>query len=125
MIESPSEVSEAELRALLAQLSLDEKVRLMTRVDLPTPWEVPRIGLQPLRLSDGPAGVRPQSPDDYPLLTPCETVGTPASRATVKIFSSRLAPSANVSSWSFELKVVRASRMMSCGYCAAGPVPRE
>ena len=44
MIESASEVSEAELRELLARLSLDEKVRLMTRVDLPTPWEVPRIG---------------------------------------------------------------------------------
>ncbi|MBV9327128.1 MAG: glycoside hydrolase family 3 C-terminal domain-containing protein [Chloroflexi bacterium] len=73
MIESPFEVREAELRALLAQLSLDEKVRLMTRVELPTPWEVPRIGLRPIRLSDGPAGVRPQSPDDYPLLTPCET----------------------------------------------------
>jgi beta-glucosidase len=73
MIESPSEVREAELRALLTELSLDEKVRLMTRVDLATPWEVPRIGLKPIRLSDGPAGVRPQSPDDYPLLTPCET----------------------------------------------------
>src|SRR5690242_224648 len=65
--------TDAELRALIAQLSLDEKVRLMTRVDLPTPWEVPRIGLRPIRLSDGPAGVRPQAPDDLPMLSPCET----------------------------------------------------
>src|SRR5207253_10395493 len=73
MIESPSEVSEAELRALLAQLSLDEKVRLMTRVDLATPWEVPRIGLRALKMNDGPAGVRPQAAGDLPTLTPCET----------------------------------------------------
>src|SRR4051794_11819392 len=73
MIESPSELSEAELRALVAQLSMGEKVRLMTRVELPTPWEVPRIGLRPIPLSDGPAGVRPRTADDYPMLTPCET----------------------------------------------------
>src|SRR5919199_6128169 len=45
----------------------------MTRVDLPTPWEVPHIGLRPLRVSDGPAGVRPQTEGDFPLLSPCET----------------------------------------------------
>lgn len=45
----------------------------MTRVELQTAWEVPRIGLQAVRLSDGPAGVRPQTPGDFPYLTPCET----------------------------------------------------
>ena len=45
----------------------------MTRVDLPTPWDVPRIGLRALRVSDGPAGVRPQGDGDFPLLAPCET----------------------------------------------------
>jgi beta-glucosidase len=73
MIESPSDTADAELRGLLAQLSLDEKVRLMTRVDLATPWEVPRIGLRALKMNDGPAGVRSQGPDDLPMLTPCET----------------------------------------------------
>jgi hypothetical protein len=73
VIGSPAEIADAELRALLEQLSLDEKVRLMTRVELPTPWEVPRIGLRPLPLSDGPAGVRPQGVGDVPYLSPCET----------------------------------------------------
>ena len=45
----------------------------MTRYETGTPWEVPRIGLRPIKLSDGPAGVRPQWPGDFPLLTPCET----------------------------------------------------
>jgi beta-glucosidase len=57
----------------VAGLSLDEKTRLMTRYDTGTAWEAPAIGLRPLKLSDGPAGVRPQSAGDLPLLTPCET----------------------------------------------------
>jgi beta-glucosidase len=73
VIDSSIATADAELRALIAQLSIDEKVRLMTRVDLPTPWEVPHIQLRPLRVSDGPAGVRPQGAGDFPLLSPCET----------------------------------------------------
>jgi beta-glucosidase len=61
------------LRSLVAQLSLEQKTRLMTRYDTGTAWEAPDIGLRPLKLADGPAGVRPQSPGDLPLLTPCET----------------------------------------------------
>jgi beta-glucosidase len=45
----------------------------MTRYETGTAWEAPTIGLRPLKLSDGPAGVRPQSVGDLPLLTPCET----------------------------------------------------
>jgi beta-glucosidase len=73
VIESPTAAPDAQLRTLIAELSLDEKVRLMTRVELPTPWEVPRIGLRALRMSDGPAGVRPQNAGEFPLLCPCET----------------------------------------------------
>jgi beta-glucosidase len=62
-----------EPRALVAKLSLDEKARLMTRYETGTPWEAPGIGLKPMKLSDGPAGVRPQSSGDFPWLTPCET----------------------------------------------------
>ena len=45
----------------------------MTRYDTGTPWAAPAIGLQPLKASDGPAGVRPVGVGDVPLLTPCET----------------------------------------------------
>ena len=65
-------VQQPELRALIPQLSLDEKARLMTRYETGTPWEAPRIGLEPLKLTDGPAGVRPQGPGDFPFLSPCE-----------------------------------------------------
>src|SRR5205814_6235508 len=49
------------------------KARLMTRYETGVPWDVPRIGLRPLKLSDGPAGTRPTGAHDCPLLTPCET----------------------------------------------------
>ena len=62
-----------ELSSLVNQLSLDEKARMMTRYETGIPWEVPRIGLRSLRLSDGPAGTRPTGPHDFPLLSPCET----------------------------------------------------
>ena len=65
--------SDAELRTLSARLALEEKTRLMTRVDLEMPWEAPSIGLRPMRMSDGPAGVRPIAAGDFPLLCPCET----------------------------------------------------
>jgi beta-glucosidase len=64
--------SDADLHALIPRLTLDEKTRLMTRIDLETPWEAPSIGLKPMRMSDGPAGVRPIAPGDFPLLCPCE-----------------------------------------------------
>lgn len=43
---------------LLAQLTLEEKVTLLTGRDFWTTWPVEKIGLRRMLLSDGPAGVR-------------------------------------------------------------------
>ena len=46
------------LESLLAQLSLEEKVRLLTGRDFWTTWPVEKIGLRRMLFSDGPTGVR-------------------------------------------------------------------
>ncbi|WP_433871702.1 glycoside hydrolase family 3 protein [Saccharopolyspora sp. CA-218241] len=65
-------VDEADLRRLLAQLSVADKVRLLTGADLWTLHPLPEIGLRPLVLSDGPHGVRGPTFDerDASLLLP-------------------------------------------------------
>ncbi|MCI2957055.1 glycoside hydrolase family 3 C-terminal domain-containing protein [Agromyces atrinae] len=50
--------SSAELRTLLDQLTLDEKVALISGADFWTTVPLPSIGLRAMVLSDGPAGVR-------------------------------------------------------------------
>jgi hypothetical protein len=49
---------EAEIANRLAQLSLEQKVRLMTGADIWGLHPIPQIGLRRLVTSDGPAGVR-------------------------------------------------------------------
>jgi beta-glucosidase len=46
------------LTALLAQLTLEEKVQLLTGRDFWTTWPIEKIGLRRLLVSDGPSGVR-------------------------------------------------------------------
>ena len=49
---------------LLAALGLEDKVRLLTGVDNWSTCPLPAIGLRPMVMSDGPAGVRGQTMDE-------------------------------------------------------------
>ena len=55
---------EAEIAGRLAQLSLEQKVRLMTGADIWALHPIPEIGLRRLVTSDGPAGVRGETWDE-------------------------------------------------------------
>jgi beta-glucosidase len=55
---------EAELRRRVGQLSLEQKIRLVTGADFWALYAEPEIGLRRLVLSDGPAGVRGESWDE-------------------------------------------------------------
>jgi beta-glucosidase len=55
---------EAGGRALLAALSLDDKVRLLTGADNWRTCPLPAIGLRAMLVSDGPAGVRGVTMDE-------------------------------------------------------------
>ncbi|WP_437773615.1 beta-glucosidase [Arthrobacter sp. KNU40] len=46
------------LESLLAELTLEEKVRLLTGRDFWTTWPMEKIGLRRILVSDGPSGVR-------------------------------------------------------------------
>ncbi|PXA68743.1 beta-glucosidase family protein [Cryobacterium arcticum] len=48
----------ARLTALIDQLSLEEKVQLLTGRDFWTTWPIEKIGLRRMLVSDGPSGVR-------------------------------------------------------------------
>jgi beta-glucosidase len=48
----------ARLDSLVAMLTLDEKVQLLTGRDFWTTWPIERIGLRRILVSDGPSGVR-------------------------------------------------------------------
>src|SRR5437870_11846048 len=66
---------DARLDQLLACLSLEQKVRLLTGADLWSTWPEPAIGLRRMVVSDGPAGVRGETWDerDPSVLLPCPT----------------------------------------------------
>ncbi|WP_345762863.1 beta-glucosidase family protein [Diaminobutyricibacter sp. McL0608] len=49
---------EERLRALLDELTLEEKVQLLTGRDFWNTWPIERIGLRRILVSDGPSGVR-------------------------------------------------------------------
>jgi beta-glucosidase len=69
---------EAELASRLAQLSLEQKVRLMTGADIWALHPIPEIGLRRLVTSDGPAGVRGETWDER---SPSANVPSPTSLA--------------------------------------------
>jgi beta-glucosidase len=50
--------TDARLQTLLAELTLEEKVRLLTGRDFWTTWPLEKIGLRRMLFSDGPTGVR-------------------------------------------------------------------
>jgi beta-glucosidase len=69
---------EAELAGRLAQLSLEQKVRLMTGADIWSLHPIPDIGLRRLVTSDGPAGVRGETWDER---SPSANVPSPTALA--------------------------------------------
>jgi beta-glucosidase len=69
---------EAEIAGRLAQLSPEEKVRLMTGADIWSLHPMPSIGLRRLVTSDGPAGVRGETWDER---SPSANVPSPTALA--------------------------------------------
>jgi beta-glucosidase len=56
--------TDRRLTALVAELSLEEKVRLLTGRDFWTTWPIAKIGLRRMLFSDGPTGVRGEAWDE-------------------------------------------------------------
>ena len=69
---------EAEIAGRLAQLSLEQKVRLMTGADIWALHPIPEIGLRRLVTSDGPAEVRGETWDER---SPSANVPSPTALA--------------------------------------------
>ena len=69
---------EAEIANRLAQLSLEQKIRLLTGADIWALHPIPEIGLRRLVTSDGPAGVRGETWDER---SPSANVPSPTSLA--------------------------------------------
>ena len=58
MTDTTAKATAAGPADLLAALSLEEKVQLLTGRDFWTTWPIERIGLRRMLVSDGPSGVR-------------------------------------------------------------------
>ncbi|MDR7158209.1 glycoside hydrolase family 3 C-terminal domain-containing protein [Arthrobacter sp. BE255] len=56
--ETTDQTTDARLKSLLADLTLEEKVQLLTGRDFWTTWPLEKIGLRRMLFSDGPTGVR-------------------------------------------------------------------
>jgi len=69
---------EAEITGRLAQLGLEQKIRLMTGADIWALHPIPEIGLRRLVTSDGPAGVRGETWDER---SPSANVPSPTALA--------------------------------------------
>ena len=69
---------EAEIAGRLAQLSLEQKIQLMTGADIWALHAIPEIGLRRLVTSDGPAGVRGETWDER---SPSANVPSPTALA--------------------------------------------
>lgn len=54
----PEATTDQRLEALLAKLTLEDKVQLLTGRDFWTTWPMEKIGLRRMLFSDGPSGVR-------------------------------------------------------------------
>jgi beta-glucosidase len=78
MIQTTAVDHEAEIAGRLAQLSLEQKVRLMTGADIWALHPIPEIGLRRLVTSDGPAGVRGETWDER---SPSANVPSPTALA--------------------------------------------
>jgi beta-glucosidase len=59
-----SRAGEPHLSDLVAELTIEEKVKLLTGRDFWTTWPIERIGLRSIVFSDGPSGVRGPSWDE-------------------------------------------------------------
>lgn len=76
--ESTGKTPEAHIERLLSQLTLEQKVRLVTGASMWESQAEPSIGLNPMVFSDGPAGVRGQIWDER---DPSASVPSPTSLA--------------------------------------------
>ena len=64
MTDNTAVASDSRLADVLAALTLEEKVKLLTGRDFWTTWPIEKIGLRRLLVSDGPSGVRGETWDE-------------------------------------------------------------
>ena len=82
---APFEPTDDRLKALVGQLSLEERVRVLTGETAWTLYPLPSVGLRALTVSDGPIGVRGRG------RTPTTSAQMPAPSALAATWDERLA----------------------------------